>query len=43
MYPLCVVDPEEVRVEDSLYDTRNDSNRVRMGLGEVAVDPIGDV
>lgn len=43
MYLLCVVDPEEVRVQDRLYDAGHDRDRVEMSLCEISIDPIGNV
>lgn len=45
LHDLGVVDVEEVTVEDGLDDAGNDGDVVGgvVGLGEVAVDPVGDV
>jgi hypothetical protein len=42
---LCVVDPEEIRIENSLDNARNDGNGVPEArhLEKVPVDPIGNV
>lgn len=42
---LCVVDPEKVAVEDGLDDAGDNGDPVDLvsGLGEVAVDPVGNV
>lgn len=48
LHDTSIVDPEEVTVQDSLDDARNNRNPVHpvapvSVLGHVAVDPIGDV
>ena len=42
---LVVVDPEEVAVENSLNDAGDDGNPIGLvvGLGEVSVNPVGDI
>jgi hypothetical protein len=42
---LCVVDPEEVGIQNSLNDTSNNRNRVEepRDLEEIPVNPIGDI
>lgn len=42
---LCVVNPEEVRIENGLNDTRNDGRGVpeSWNLKEISIDPIGYV
>lgn len=45
LHDLGVVDPEEVRVQNRLDDASDDGDPVGLvlRLGQVAVDPIGDV
>lgn len=43
VYSLCVVNPEEVGVEDRLDDTGDLGNRVDVALSEVAVYPVRNV
>lgn len=40
---LGVVNVEEVRVQNSLNQTCDDRNRLKVALSEPAVDPVGDV
>ncbi|CAI6333913.1 unnamed protein product [Periconia digitata] len=45
MYVLCVVNPEEIRVQDRLNDSGNNGDGVVKArrLSEIPVEPIGDV
>jgi hypothetical protein len=45
MFVLCVVDVEEIRVQDRLNNTGDHGNGIPMvvNLCEVSPDPIGDV
>lgn len=40
---LCVVDVEEVRVENSLYNTSDNRNDIEVTLGEVSINPVRNV
>lgn len=43
VYSLCVIDVEEVGVQYRLHKSRDDSYRVPVALGKVAINPIWDV
>lgn len=40
---LGVIHPEEVRIQNGLYDTCHDGDGIEMALGKVPIDPVGDV
>lgn len=40
---LGVVDVEEIGVQDSLDETCNDRNGLKVALGGITVDPVGDI
>lgn len=40
---LGVVDPEEVRVQNSLNNSGDNRNWVRVGFGKVSIDPVRDI
>lgn len=42
-YPLCVVNPEKVRIQNRLYDARNPGDLIHVSLCKVPVQPIGYV
>jgi hypothetical protein len=40
---LCVVDVEEIRVQNSLDETCDNRNGLKVALGDPTVDPVGNI